>query len=102
LGETCIVSINQFIKQTPNLINLNLSKNLVDLNKIIRLESFKEIILNNCKLGNDPLEKLFDRLRNSAVERLSLSSPELKNRNQLTRYDRLISLIKNSSTLRVL
>lgn len=62
----------------------------------------KEIVLNNCKLGNDSLERLFDQLHESAVERISLSSPELKNRNQLTRYDRLIALIKKSSTLKTL
>lgn len=62
----------------------------------------KEIVLNNCKLGNDALETLFDRLHDSTIERISLSSPELKHRNTLTRYERLISLIKTSPTLRVL
>jgi hypothetical protein len=35
----------------------------------------------------------------SSIRRLSLSSPEVKNRNQLTRYTQIIALIKQSKTL---
>lgn len=36
------------------------------------------------------------------MEKISLSSPELKDRNQLTRYEKLIELIKESKTLTAL
>lgn len=66
------------------------------------METFKELSLCNCKLGNDVLEDLFVRLKDSVIEKICLSSPELKDRNQLTRYERLIELIQTSSTLHTL
>jgi hypothetical protein len=62
----------------------------------------KELYLGNCRLGNDILEELFMRLHASLLERLSLSSPEVKSRNQLTRYKALLSLMQASKTLHTL
>ena len=81
---------------------IKLNKNYIDPNKLIRLSTIKELYLCNCKLGNDALEELFTKLHKSTIEKISLSSPELKNRNQLTRYSKLISLIKKSPTLHTL
>ena len=61
-----------------------------------------ELVLSNCNLKNDDLEKLFEMLLETPIKKLILSSPDLKDRNQLTKYDKLYELIKKSKTLKIL
>lgn len=102
LNENCLPVLNTLLVDNPHITTLALNKNYFDLVGLARIETIKELSLRNCKLGNDALEKLFMRLVDSVIEKISLSSPELKDRNQLTRYTRLIELIQQSSTLHTL
>ena len=54
--------------------NIKISKNL------------KTLTLSNCNLKNENLEFLFETLQGIPIKKLILSSPDMKDRNQLTKY----------------
>ena len=75
LGETCLRQINFILSENPALTIIKLNKNLLNPNHLVRIATFKELTLSNCKLGNDALEELFVKLHDSVIEKLCLSSP---------------------------
>ena len=54
--------------------NIKISKNL------------KTLTLSNCNLKNENLEFLLETLQGIPIKKLILSSPDMKDRNQLTKY----------------
>lgn len=55
LGESCIKQVNQLLEEQAALVKIKLNKNYINPNCLLRLETFKELYLCNCKLGNDAL-----------------------------------------------
>lgn len=50
-------------------------------------------------MKNEELCKLFEVLKQTNIKILNISSPDLKDRNNLTKYEELYSLIENAPSL---
>lgn len=84
---------------------LNLSRNYIDVGLLKNLGQclkLRSLYLRNCGLHNEQLEELFIILEGLPLEVLSLSSPDLKDRNNLTKYLGLCHFIERSKDLKVL
>lgn len=80
--------------------SLNLSKALINPT-LLNLQNITHLYLNNCNLHNAQLDHLFDLLLVFAkIELLCLSSPQVSNKNHLTRYEKLYYLIQNCKSLK--
>lgn len=66
-GERCVEHINSLLRENPELTVIKLNKNYINPINLVRMETFKELSLCNCKLGNEVLEELFLRLKNSVI-----------------------------------
>ena len=74
LTPSCLPFVNKLIGSS-SFEMVNLSRNLIDPTSIRLLTTIQQLSLNNCKLGNDVLETLFVQLMDSAIVKISLSSP---------------------------
>lgn len=87
LGDFKIIDLSRNLIKTVDIANVKTSKRLHDL------------ILKNCGMKNEELCMLFKLLLGTPIKRLSICSPDIKDRNNLTRYSELYELIENSETL---
>lgn len=81
---------------------IDLSRNLIKCEDLLHIKNSKmiqELTLKNCGMKNDELCKLFEILKATNIKILNISSPDLKDRNNLTKYEELYSLIETAPSL---
>lgn len=82
----CLVVVSEIL---PEYRVVDLSRNIIKTNDILNIRQSKrlqELILKNCGMKNEDLCLLFTILLETPIKRLSISSPDIKDRNNLTRY----------------
>lgn len=78
---------------------IDLSRNILKAENLLNLKKpnkLQELILKNCSMKNQDLCELFQILIETPIKRLSICSPDIKDRNNLTKYEELYKLLQNS------